>query len=99
MTLDLAVSRAVAQSRLLADALHSQARWFVDIGGVRVQATKEVHGHGVRFTAYFNAVPEMANVMALYMECTLRSARPFEYPGPGPFRVEWDMELEETVRT
>jgi hypothetical protein len=99
MTLDLAVSRAVAQSRLLADALHSPARWFVEIGGVRVQATKEVHRHGVRFTAHFTDVPELSNVMALYMERALRSARPFEYPGPGPFCVEWDMELEETVRT
>lgn len=99
MTLDHAVSRAVAQSRLLADALHSQARWFVEIGGVRVEATKEEHEHGVRFTARFDAVPEMSNVMTLHMERTLRSVRPFEYPGPGPFCVEWAVELEETVRT
>jgi hypothetical protein len=98
MTLDLAVSRAVAQSQLLERALHSRKTWFIDVGGVRAMARREEHEFGVRFTACFEDVPSATNVAALLEGHTVRSARPFRYPGSGPFCLTWDMSLEESLR-
>jgi hypothetical protein len=97
MTLDLAVSRAVAQSQLLERALHSRAPWYIEIGGVRAAAERTEHEHGVSFTACFPNVPVESNVAALFEGLHLRSARPFEYPGSGEFCITWDLSLEESL--
>lgn len=98
MTLDMAVSRAVAQSQLLEAALHSDAPWFMVIGGVRVLATRVIHEHGVTFNACFSGVPTGSVNAALYEGDVCRSVRPFAVPDEGDFCLGWDLTLEETVR-
>lgn len=98
MTLDFAVSRAVAQSQLLEAALHSPLPWFLQIGGVRRLAAREVHARGVTFTACFDGVPEgHEGPMFLVHGDTSRSARPFTAIDDGPFCVTWDVSLAEAV--
>lgn len=97
MTLDLAVSRAVAQNRLLERALHSRQAWFIGIGDVHVRAERRVHERGVSFTACFSDVPPTADATTLSEGPEVHSSRPFEYPGVGEFCLTWDLSLEESL--
>lgn len=97
MTLELAVSRAVTQSRLLERALHSRRSWFINIGEASSEAERLQHENGVDFRACFTDVSPDVNVVALYEGGTLLSVKPFRYPGSGRFCLTWNLSLEERV--
>lgn len=98
MTLDSAVSRAVAWAHLLETALHSQKPWFIDVGGVRMLATRTVHEWGVSFTACFPEVPLESTMAVLSEGNSMRAAREFTSPDEGgEFCLTWDLAMEETV--
>lgn len=97
MTLDFAVSRAVARSQLLEHALHSRKLWSITIGEIRSVAKRFQHDRGVEFTACFTDVSPEADFASLYEGETLREIQSIRYPGSGRFWLTWDLSLEETL--
>lgn len=98
MSLDLAVTRAVAQSQLLERALHSQRPWYVQVGSARVLAARQEHRNGVTFTARFPAVADPNGIATLYEQDIARSAIAFDGATDAPFALDWDLTLEESLR-
>lgn len=91
MTLDLAVSRAAMLAHTIEAALHSESRWFIEIGGIRLPAVRVLSPESVSFEAVVPPVCfiDPPTTMALYEGNTLRRIQPLTYPGAGGFTVSW----------
>lgn len=102
-TLELAVSRAVSKYRVLEDALHAHHVWFIEVGGLRVQAECTVNETGIAFVANFpeicfiNPPESVALVEQNSGELVIRRIREFIAPAEGSFSVRWEMAIEEST--
>ena len=94
MDIDTTVARAVLSTALLERALHGDGTWTLAWGPMEVPISRTVVEDGVTFRAEF---PEVCHLTPPYPVALLKidgepiSAKTIEFPGEGPFVVEWTL--------
>lgn len=95
MPLDTMASRAVYAARLFERAVNDPGPWFIEWGGLRLRAQRELDSDGaVRFTTVVPRVPARElDRLALFCRDDLVSVReaPTSVDAEGGFRIGWQV--------